>query len=93
MTVRELLERIDALELSEWQAFYNLNPWGQERDDLRAGIIASTVANCMTDKSNWKPSDFMPKFGPPEPEPEPQTAEQMKQICIRMNAMMGGKFM
>lgn len=91
MTVRELLSRIDSRELSEWLAYYGLNPWGPERADLRAGTIASTVANCLTEKSDFKPSDFIPKYGP-QPEEQPKTSEQLKNIAIRMNAMMGGSF-
>jgi hypothetical protein len=91
MTVREMLSRIDSRELSEWLAYYGLNPWGPERADLRAGTIASTVANCMSDKGNYKPSDFMPRYGP-KPEEPPKSSENLKNIAIRMNAMMGGTF-
>jgi len=44
-TVRELLARLTAAELAEWQAFYRLEPWGDVRADLRAGHIAAMVAN------------------------------------------------
>jgi hypothetical protein len=91
MTVRELLSRIDSRELSEWQAYYSLNPFGPERADLRAGAIASTVANCLTDKGGFKPSDFMPHYGPKVEEP-PKTAEQLRDIGIKMNAMLGGRY-
>jgi hypothetical protein len=64
MTVRELLGKLDSRELTEWMAYDGLDPIGQERDDLRAGIVASTVANCHSVKAKFKPSDFVPKFGP-----------------------------
>lgn len=88
MTVRELLSRIDSRELSEWRAYYGLNPWGPERADLRAGTIASTVANCLTDKG-FKPSDFMPKYGP-VPEEKPKTMQQLKDAAMKVALMMGG---
>lgn len=31
-------------QLLEWEAFYTLDPWGGERDDLHAGIVASAIA-------------------------------------------------
>ena len=49
MTVRELLARIDSRELTEWMAFYELEPWGSEIDDHRAGTIAATIANVNRD--------------------------------------------
>lgn len=78
-------------ELRLWAALYDSDPWGQERADLRAGTVAATVANCLTTKSSFKASDFMPHFGPRE-EPKPKTHEELKDIVIRMNALMGGKF-
>ena len=58
--MRELLARISSRELSEWMAYYELEPWGEERADLRAGIIASAMANVWGAKT--KPADFMPNF-------------------------------
>ena len=43
-----------------WQAYYALEPFGQERDNFHAGIIASTVANCHSKKA-WSAKDFMLK--------------------------------
>lgn len=41
-----------------WQEFYQEQPFGLWRDDLRSGLIASTVANTVSSKS-FKPIDFM----------------------------------
>jgi hypothetical protein len=62
MTVKELLQRIDATELTEWRAYYQLEPFGQDRADYPASIVAHTVAVCNGAKDS-NPSDFMPKFG------------------------------
>lgn len=72
MTVRELLFRIDSKELTEWMAFYSLEPWGTEPEDVRTGIIASTVANANRDpkKKAHKVKDFMPQWYKPEQTPE-----------------------
>ena len=68
MTVRELLARIDSKELSEWMAYYEVNPFGSVRDDLQAGIIASTIANVNRGKNDksFTPSDFMPYMDKPQ---------------------------
>ena len=62
----EAMARCDSLEFAEWCAFYMLDPWGGERGDLQAGVIASTIAQVNAAKGKrFKPADFMPKFGPP----------------------------
>jgi len=68
MTVREMLARIDSKELSEWMAYYELNPFGTVRDDLQAGIVASTIANVNRGKNDksFTPSDFMPYMEKPQ---------------------------
>ena len=55
-------------EFMSWLAYYRLEPWGEERADLRTGILASTVANCHAGKRSrpFEPKDFMPHFGPPK---------------------------
>lgn len=55
---------MDAREFLEWQAYHRLSPIGPERGDLRAGIVAATVANCHRPKGRaaFKPDQFMPKF-------------------------------
>lgn len=87
MTVRELLSRIDSRELSEWMAFYGLHPFGDEPADIRTGIVASTVANCMTVNGGFKPSDFIPEY---RERKEPQSADDIRNAAIRINAMLGG---
>jgi hypothetical protein len=37
--VREAQRLITAREFAEWQAFYNLEPWGGEADDLRTALL------------------------------------------------------
>lgn len=65
MTVKELMSRIDSAELSEWIAYHRLEPFGQDRQDYPASIVASTVANVNRGKSTplFKPSQFLPRFG------------------------------
>lgn len=66
MTVGELLARISSRELTEWMAYAQVEPFGEERGDLRAGIVASTIANVNRDtkkrRKPFEPEEFMPKF-------------------------------
>lgn len=91
MTVGEMLTRMSSRELSEWMAYATLEPFGEERADLRAGIIASTIANANRDPKHkpkpFAPSDFMPRFfDPPEAEPEPLAPEV---LAAKFDAIMG----
>lgn len=55
---------MSAQEYDDWWAYYQVEPFGEERGDLRAGIIASTLANIHRDPKRrpegYKPLDFMP---------------------------------
>lgn len=63
-TVQELYEQMGAYEFSLWAAEYARNPWGEERADLRMGILASAVVNVsgktVKRGGEVKPSDYMP---------------------------------
>lgn len=72
MTVGELLNRIDSRELTEWQAFEQLNgpisPYG--RLDRAAALIAERITFMLSDSSGRArlirkggPEHFMPKWG------------------------------
>ena len=58
------MSEIDSAEFSEWMAYYRMDPRGEERADLRAGIVAATVANAARGRKSrtFKPKDFMPDF-------------------------------
>lgn len=54
-----------ALEFAEWMAFFRVEPFGDVRGDLQAGIVASTVANVNRDPKKrrpFSPADFLPDF-------------------------------
>lgn len=47
-------------QFREWAAFYELDPWDGERDDLLAGKICSAVAASVGVDS--APKEFMPDW-------------------------------
>ncbi len=71
-------------------AYYALEPFGEERADLQAGIIASTIANVNRDPKKrrrpYKPQDFMPKFD------AEKTQDWQSQLAMveMLNAAFGG---
>lgn len=67
MSVARAEREISSREFAEWFALDKLvEPFGDERADLRAGIIASTVANSVGNKTTA--ADFVLEFGEPEEE-------------------------
>jgi len=98
MTVAEMLARISAQELTEWAAYYMLEPFGEDRADLRAGIISATVANVNRGEKQepLTAQEFMPKFGEGEegePEPLADDPEAWRGLLAKaeaINAMFGG---
>ena len=68
-----------------------MEPWGEQRADLRQAITSAILVNANSDPKKTKkaaqPSDFMP-FPEPEPPPEPakeQPVEQAMDIFKRVN--------
>lgn len=59
-------------------AFSQVEPFGEERADLRNAIIACIIANVNRgkDQKPFEVSDFMLKFDPPKQ----QTEDEMKMI-------------
>lgn len=84
-----MLRRMDSAELTEWLAFYTLEPFGGETPYLGHAITAATIANANRGKKGGKPAkpeDFMPKFG----KRKGQTVEEQIQFAAMMTAAMGG---
>jgi hypothetical protein len=75
-TVRELRETLSYREFVEWCQFYEIEPWGDHRADLRAGVIAATLQNvyyqAVGAEQTARPLDYMPYVDKPEPEKEPE---------------------
>jgi hypothetical protein len=70
MTRAELLSRISAKELRDWEIFAAVEPFGEERADIRSATICCILANINRDPkktSAFEIKDFLPKFDPPEP--------------------------
>ena len=77
----------------EWLLYMQQEPFGEERADLRAAIIASTMANLHGRRKGQKPfpiQDFMPDFRQLDPGPETTlTAQSPDQLLDKIMALKG----
>jgi hypothetical protein len=82
-----MLSRMDSAELTEWIAFYELEPFGYEIGMLGHAITASTIANVNREKSAkaYKTEDFMPKFD------KKQTPDEMINLAAMYTIGLGGE--
>lgn len=81
--------------LMEWYAYAALEPFGEERADLRAAMVAVTVANCMGRKKGqkaFKLTDFMLEFGQATKKKKRRmpTPRELMMKAYWINIMMGG---
>ena len=86
----ELLTVISSDELTEWAAYYKLEPFGEYRQDLRAAIVSSTVWNVQADKKHKLTiDDFMPRFQPAQPK-RGMTADEAMDALKRIAGAFNG---
>lgn len=87
-TVRELLDSMDAVEFQHWVTLYQLDPWDEQRADLRAAQTTAMILSCHTGK--WQPpSDFLPKYGAQQS--EPMDDDQLLLMGMKMAAISAGR--
>lgn len=91
-SVRELLARFGADELTEWLAFYQIEPFGDYRADVRSGVVAATFANANRgkDAKPFTPEDFMPFVERPEPVNDPKTNAAMLRSLFAHKVIKNG---
>lgn len=86
-----MLAEIPASVWYEWLAFNKIDPISDRRADLRAGIIASTVAEVNRDRKRrsrpYEAKDFMPRFE----RAQPQSVEEMIEIAREITLAFGGQ--
>jgi hypothetical protein len=67
MSVSRAQREISSPEFTEWMAYSIWEPFGPEREDQRAGMIAALIANVNRDSSKrsepYDVEDFFPRYG------------------------------
>lgn len=90
--MNRLLQETSSRELSEWMAFDRVEPIGDRRRDLQAGIVASVMANAYRDRKKrpkpYSPTDFIPDYWQ---QPVEQSWEQQLYIVEILNLAFGGR--
>jgi len=91
------LEWLTSEQISEWEAFNNIEPIGDFRYDYHAAAIQSTIVNignCVVPRKRGSPApkmtaptDYMPEWYQDEDnrkdiEPKKQSISQMKEILL-----------
>lgn len=76
-------------EFSEWLAYFNLEPFGEDVEDNRAGVIAAMIVNTQRGKKTKavQPADFFPRLRPPAVEQTPATLLEKVKL---LHAAFGG---
>lgn len=84
---------MSASEFEEWKLFYQIEPFGQMRADLRSGTVAAITANAHRDaKKRRKPytaRDFM--AGYEFLEERPAGGSSLLDKVAAINSALGGK--
>ena len=76
-----------AEDLTEWEALYSIDPWGEERADLRIGILASLTDACHRTKGQPKPpSHYTPLVKQEEGIKPRQSLAEMKAVVAGIKA-------
>lgn len=78
-------------EAVDWAAFARIEPFGEERADWRAALVASVIAEVNRGRTKrrkpYQPKDFLLRFGGPRR----QTWQSQLQFVEMLNAAFGGK--
>lgn len=84
------MAHMSAREFAEWMAYSQIEPWGEERADLRAALICKVLADINTPagKQRAKLEDFMLKF---DRKPAAQTTEEMIGTVAQITAIFGAQ--
>jgi len=80
-----LYQRITYEELAEQEIAYKLDPWDEQRADLRAGMIASATLAPHMKKGAKPPSPRSFVMGINGPNGREQTQEEMEAVARRIN--------
>lgn len=87
--MKEMLTKIDASELMEWEQYARIEPFGYKEDWYRAAKICYVVAESHRGKGRaYKVKDFMPEPVNFEVRGKKQSSEDMKLMFV---GLTGGR--
>ena len=79
-------------EYVEWEAFYSIEPFPEERQDFRNALLVSIMVNLQRGKNDKavEIEDFIPDFWS-ERKSKKQTPQEMLMSAKMISAMIGEK--
>lgn len=92
-----MLEQLTAKQLAEWEAYNNIDPVGEWRNDFKFSYMASIISNLMIQAYGKKGSemtkinDFLLQWDKEEEEPKKQSVEEMKRVLLGLAASQNKK--
>lgn len=85
-TVANLLAEVSWQELQEWHAYYKVEPFGEQRADIRAGLICTVIANSAFGRKKgskaYQIKDFLLFQDTEHSSPKKQSVEEMKHLLM-----------
>lgn len=90
-----MLREMTLREFAGWWHYAQIEPFGEQRADLRMGIHAAANVNCHRDRKRrpkpYEASDFIPVFHrPKKASNKPVTTKEQFQEVKRVALMMAG---
>lgn len=71
------------MEYTAWLAFYEVEPFGDVRADLRAGIVSALIARTMGGRRDASPLDYMPIVEADRQEREKEMTQRERNAAMR----------
>ena len=95
--VDQMLRNMSSQQLSEWMAFYELEPFGEDREEARIGQVVQVLANANRDskkrKTPYSLEDVVLKpcgdMFQKKAEKKPQSWQSMKLLAEILSAASG----
>lgn len=92
MSVARAQREIDSREFAEWMAYSIIEPFGPEREDQRAGMVAALIANVYRDSKKksdpYTVEDFFPRYSDTRQAPDGPPPEMLEQKIFQWAATM-----
>lgn len=71
-------DEISSLEFAEWQAYYRLEPFGEQVVDARLAHLMAWIGNVFGGKRKVKPADVLLRWDTDEDEDVPVSTKVMQ---------------
>lgn len=89
-----MLRSLTASQFNEWRAFYELDPFGEERDDVRFAAITHALWNIARDQSKhpkgWPLTEFVLAFGDNPVVTREPVKQSVETMTLLLESWIGG---